>query len=119
MPVNIRHVISSTGNLHTKSSLRSSDTYGGRCVIDNKPSTSSSSPWTSTRIYSTLTNWKRFSFVCSLIGYLLVTSTVLVDGAKDDLFSNSFLVRFKRDVTRDQARHIAEKNGFSYMGPVN
>lgn len=36
-----------------------------------------------------------------------------------DLFSNSFLVRLRRDVPHDQAKEVAERNGFAYMGPVN
>ncbi|KAJ8962578.1 hypothetical protein NQ318_000971 [Aromia moschata] len=37
--------------------------------------------------------------------------------ASADLFSNSFLVRFRRDVDLQEAHAVAERNGFVNMGP--
>ncbi|KAK9891190.1 hypothetical protein WA026_013506 [Henosepilachna vigintioctopunctata] len=47
---------------------------------------------------------------------LLVTILSLATGA--DVFSNSFLVRFKRDVGKIQAHQVAQRHGFVSMGPV-
>lgn len=35
-----------------------------------------------------------------------------------DLFSNSFLVRFRRDVDAQEAHDVATRHGFVNMGPV-
>lgn len=36
-----------------------------------------------------------------------------------DLFTNSFLVRFRRNVDQKLAGHVAERNGFVNLGPVS
>lgn len=36
-----------------------------------------------------------------------------------DVFSNSFLVRFRRNVEQHEAHKIADKHGFVNMGPVS
>lgn len=48
---------------------------------------------------------------------ILISINVFVTAA--DLFSNSFLVRFKRNVELDEAHIIAKRNGFVNMGPVS
>ncbi|XP_023311033.1 neuroendocrine convertase 2-like, partial [Anoplophora glabripennis] len=47
---------------------------------------------------------------------LLVSICVLTSAA--DLFSNSFLVRFRRDVEQQEAHTVAKRNGFVNLGPV-
>lgn len=36
-----------------------------------------------------------------------------------DLFSNSFLVRFTRDLEPEEAHEVAKRHGFVNMGPVS
>ena len=38
---------------------------------------------------------------------------------KDDVFTSSFLVRFRRSVDNDFAHQVAEKYGFDNIGPVS
>ncbi|KAL3289214.1 hypothetical protein HHI36_003648 [Cryptolaemus montrouzieri] len=48
---------------------------------------------------------------------LLVTILSVATGA--DLFSNSFLVKFKRDVNHKEAHEVAKRLGFVNMGPMS
>lgn len=50
---------------------------------------------------------------------LLVLFLCCCSCSADDFFSNSFLVRFRRDVGPEEARHVASRNGFVNMGPVS
>lgn len=49
----------------------------------------------------------------------LLLVTILGFATGTDLFSNSFLVRFKKDVDKDEAHRIAQSHGFVSMGPVS
>lgn len=40
-------------------------------------------------------------------------------GKCDGVFTNSFLVRFRRNVDNDEAHQIAAKHGFINIGPVS
>ncbi|XP_050295160.1 neuroendocrine convertase 2 [Anthonomus grandis grandis] len=50
--------------------------------------------------------------------FLLILSFTVFAGTDADLFSNSFLVRFKRDLEPEEAHHVAKRHGFVNMGPV-
>jgi hypothetical protein len=48
---------------------------------------------------------------------LFVSISGLSSGA--DLFSNSFLVKFRRDVNQEEAHEVASRHGFVNMGQVS
>lgn len=56
----------------------------------------------------------RVAFIVTVVVLLVcdVSST-------NDIFSNSFLVRFRRNVEQQEAHKIANKHGFVNMGPVS
>lgn len=49
---------------------------------------------------------------------ILFLSVCYCSSSTTDVFSNSFLVRFKRNVNLDEAHKIAYRNGFVNAGPV-
>ncbi|XP_066245943.1 neuroendocrine convertase 2 isoform X1 [Euwallacea similis] len=50
--------------------------------------------------------------------FLLVVAFSVFPFTVADLFSNSFLVRFKRDLEPEEAHQVAKRHGFVNMGPV-
>lgn len=55
------------------------------------------------------------------VAILAIAAIVLASNVSStsDIFSNSFLVRFRRNVERHEAHQIAHKHGFVSMGPVS
>lgn len=49
----------------------------------------------------------------------VVLAAVVSEARAGDVFSNSFLVRFRRDVHPEEAHRVAARNGFVNMGPVS
>lgn len=55
-----------------------------------------------------------------LLGLCLICVGPLAGAApRADLFTNSFLVRFRRNVDQKLAGQVAERNGFVNLGPVS
>lgn len=48
-----------------------------------------------------------------LAAFVLIAAT-----ASKEVFTNSFLVRFKRSVQHEEAHHVARAHGFESLGPV-
>lgn len=50
---------------------------------------------------------------------LIFGLTTLVTSSANSVFTNSFLVRFQRNIKNEIAHEIAARNGFENMGEVN
>lgn len=50
--------------------------------------------------------------------YILLGLSTLVASSANNVFTNSFLVRFQRSVKNDIAHDIAARNGFENIGEV-
>lgn len=50
---------------------------------------------------------------------LFVVCLSIISQTTADLFSNSFLVRFTRDLEPEEAHEVAKRHGFVNMGPVS
>lgn len=48
-----------------------------------------------------------------------VSPSVTFANARGDLFTNSFLVKFRREVDNQVAHSVADRNGFVNLGPVS
>lgn len=57
-----------------------------------------------------------FGAVCLI--FIATFGGVRVDATKD-LFTNSFLVKFRQNVDNKLAHHVATRNGFVNLGPVS
>lgn len=53
-----------------------------------------------------------------LLGLICGTDIVL-SSARSDIFTSSFLVRFRRNVDNELAHDVAKRNGFDNLGPVS
>lgn len=49
----------------------------------------------------------------------LAVSVLIAVAASSEVFTNSFLVRFKRSVPRAEAHQVALRHGFDNLGPVS
>ena len=57
---------------------------------------------------------------CLLVGLAVFTSTPsLATLPSGELFTSSFLVKFKRSIDNQLAHDIANRNGFHNIGPVS
>lgn len=62
-----------------------------------------------------------------LVGILVQPSATSASGSTDgpgvlrrnDVFTNSYLVRFHRSIDTDEAHRVAHRNGFDNLGPVS
>lgn len=65
-----------------------------------------------------------------LVGILVQQPTAIAAGStfssnepaaarRNDVFTNSYLVRFHRSIDTDEAHQIAKRNGFDNLGPVS
>lgn len=52
-----------------------------------------------------------------LVGLIYFANSV--SSTKNDVFTSSFLVRFRRNVDGELAHLIADRNGFENLGPVS
>lgn len=52
------------------------------------------------------------------LGLLYAALYLLLSVSATELFTNSFLVKFRRDVDNRLAHNVADRNGFVNMGPV-
>lgn len=53
-----------------------------------------------------------------LFGLICGTDTVF-SSSRSDIFTSSFLVRFRRNVESYEAHQLAARNGFENLGPVS
>lgn len=51
--------------------------------------------------------------------YFLLGLSTLVTSSANNVFTNSFLIRFHRSVKNDIAHEIATRNGFENIGEVS
>lgn len=51
--------------------------------------------------------------------YFFLGLTTLVASSANNVFTNSFLVRFHRSIENDVARDVAARNGFESIGEVS
>lgn len=58
---------------------------------------------------------KRTTVLLVIVAIIYVSDV----SSSSDVFSNSFLVRFRRDVEQHEAHEIANKHGFVNVGPVS
>lgn len=49
----------------------------------------------------------------------LAATLLIATGASREVFTNTFLVRFKRSVQHDEAHQLALRHGFDSLGPVS
>lgn len=49
----------------------------------------------------------------------LASESVVECSPRTEVFTNSFLVRFRRDMTRKEASSVANVHGFVNLGPVS
>lgn len=49
----------------------------------------------------------------------LAATLLIAAAASREVFTNTFLVRFKRSVARDEAHSLALRHGFDSLGPVS